>query len=141
MAAAETLAPRSWVWVLAAAAAAATAFGPWVRTGRVVRSGFELARSAERLDVVDGGAAPLLLAVWFCVPLLAAVSFTAAAFGRWHVSALAATLTATAVLGVTVLVLRTPLATEWGVTAGLGAAGICLATLAVDAVLRRQVRR
>lgn len=130
----------TWVGVGLAVAAAGAAFGPWVRTGRVTRSGFELARSAERLDVVDGTLAPLLLAIWFCVPLLAAVSFTAAAFRHRRMASVSAAVAALFVLKVAVVVMRSPLETEWGVNLGVVAGALCLATIAIDTVAGSRAR-
>lgn len=62
---------------LGAVAAVACALAPllvWHRSGTVERSGVGLARSADRLDLVEGAVATAVLEAWRALPLLAALS-------------------------------------------------------------------
>jgi hypothetical protein len=104
---------------------------PWGRSGQARRSGFELARTADSLDLATGIALRVLLvAAWF-VPLLAAVTWTAAALRRPVAVALAAALTGGLCLAAVVVVARaTVVRPEIGLWTGM-VAGIVALTGAV----------
>lgn len=55
---------------------------PWHRSGGVRRTGFELARAADRAGLVTEGWQRLLLVGAFLLPMVAAVAFLAAVAGR-----------------------------------------------------------
>jgi hypothetical protein len=77
-------------WLPAAAAAAVPAsllLAPWHRSGKVTRSGLELARVADDLELVSGGARRALLVAVLLTPLLAVVTIVAIAAGRERVAA------------------------------------------------------
>jgi len=127
--------PARWwtlIWVAGTITTAAAAFAPWVRTGRVVRSGFALADSAHSLDVVAGRGHSIVLALWYLLPLLAAGCFTAAILDRRVVAAVGAVIAALTMVVVATLVLRSSLPTAWGPPLGLGAAAATLLAVAVD---------
>ena len=78
--------PRLRVVTVVAVAATVAVAGsfllPWARSGRAVRSGFDLARTVDVLGLAD--APPLralLVGVWL-TPMLAGLAWTAAALGR-----------------------------------------------------------
>ena len=64
------------------AIAVAAAVLPWHRSGQVRRTGFELARAADRAGLVTETWQQALLVTAFLLPLLAAVAFLAAVAGR-----------------------------------------------------------
>jgi hypothetical protein len=102
------------------------AFLPWGYSGKAGRSGFELARTADRLGLVD---TPLLRAMVSAVavlPFLAAAAWTAAALGRFRWVATLAGVTGAMALAAAVVVWRTPLrpAVGLGVVAVAGGVGV-----------------
>lgn len=72
----EVAVVRAVGWVLVVAGAAGVtvgAFLPWVRSGASSRDSFGVVRAARRLGVVDSDALRTALALWYLVPLMAAV--------------------------------------------------------------------
>ena len=55
---------------------------PWLRTGEATRSAFGLARSASVLGLFDGAPRRICLALWYLLPFLVALTWTAAASGK-----------------------------------------------------------
>jgi hypothetical protein len=57
-------------------------FLPWLRTGHRARSSFELIGAARSIGVIEGWQYRALTAMWYFIPLLVAVTWTAAALRR-----------------------------------------------------------
>jgi hypothetical protein len=92
----------------------AGSFLPYARSGRAVRTSYEVVATAERLEVVTGPAATLLRG-WYLVPLLGAGAWLAAVTGRRVLL-----VSSCGILGVAALVLggllrRSPLTADVGV--------------------------
>jgi len=68
------------------AVAASAALLPWHRSGSVRRRGFALARVAEHLGLVSGGARRALFTALFLLPLLAASAFLAIVAGNRRIA-------------------------------------------------------
>jgi hypothetical protein len=111
------------VVTLGAALVVAGSALPWGGTGRVDRSGFELAGVAGRLDLVSGAAAALAGA-WALAPLVLAVVVVAAVARRPAVAAGLAIALAAAGTALATLVLRSPLAARPGVAVTIVGAGV-----------------
>lgn len=110
---------------MATVAASVAVFGaallPWLRTGRAWRSAFGLARSADRLGLLEGWPLRVLAASWSLLPLLVAATWTAGALRRRRLvatfGAVVGALSTTAGLLV-VLLLRVEVGPVVGVVAG-----------------------
>lgn len=128
------------VAVAAAVAVAGSFLLPWARTGRAVRSGFALARTAEVLGLAD--AVPLrvlVVGVWL-TPMLAGLAWTAAVLGRERsAGALAALSGALAVSAGAVVVGVGGVRPEVGCWAGMvaGVAALAWGGLAATTARRR----
>ena len=127
--------------VLAVAGSVATlgtALLPWHQSGAVDRNGFELARAAGRLDLLETAAARAVVWAWFAVPALVAGVWLAATLRQlgWVV-ALAGTVGAVAILAATV-VLAAPIPVEVGPVAALAAGAVTLVGAGVLAWSRRR---
>jgi hypothetical protein len=111
-----------WTAAIGAGVVAGAGFLPWARSGRTPRSSFDLARLADRLDLVGARWQELLLAIWITVPLLAALGLLGAALDRPRPALVAAGLAS--VLGTIAVVLatRTPLPLLYGVWVTLAGA-------------------
>ena len=97
---------------------AVAAFLPWGYSGKASRSGFALARTADRLGLLDAPHLRAMVATLAFLPLLAAGAWTAAVLGR---PAWVATLSAAAgamALTAAVVVSRTPLRPAFGLWSG-----------------------
>ena len=91
---------------------------PWGRSGERDRSGFDLARLARRLDVLDGAVAGAARA-WVLAPLVLAGVLVATGAGlRWLAVLLAGVLAATGSFLV-LAVHRSPLTPRWGLSVTL----------------------
>ena len=114
------------VTVAGALAVVTAGFLPWSRSGEAQRNSFELARSAERLDVLTGAAHQAAVA-WYLVPALVALLWITATL-RWDRAAagLGAVVGALA-LAAAALVLRSPLKVEPAVPIAGGAGAVALA--------------
>lgn len=64
-------------------------FLPWFRSGHRARSSFELIGAARTLDLVQGWQLRTLTALWYFIPLLVAVTWTAGALRRDRLAAAA----------------------------------------------------
>jgi hypothetical protein len=115
-----------WTACAGSGVVAVAGFLPWARSGSRQRSSFDLARLADRLDLVDGRWTSILLALWAMIPLLAALTLLAAVFERPRpVLASAGLASALGVTGVA-LAARTPLPLSAGVWVALGGAAVGL---------------
>jgi hypothetical protein len=119
--------------VAATIGVAVGAFLPWGFSGKADRSGFELARTAERLDLVDTPILRLMVNAVAVLPLLAAAAWTAAALGWSRWVATLAGVTGAMALAATVVVWKTPLRPAVGlwVVAGAGGVGVLSAGVLV----------
>jgi hypothetical protein len=109
---------------------------PWGGSGRVDRSGFELAGLADRLDLVSGVAAGLARA-WVLAPLVLAAVVVATAARRPAVAAGLATALAAAGTALATTVLGSPLAPRPGLAVTLLGAVVVVAG-AIDAIRPHQ---
>src|SRR5439155_12761016 len=73
--------------VAGAVAVFALGFLPWARSGRAVRSGFALARSARDLGLAGSPPLRVLLVMWALLPLLVAALAIAAVLDRRRLTA------------------------------------------------------
>ena len=71
-------------------------FLPWLRSGSVDRSSYDLIELVDRLGYASGGAMDLALTLWPIVPLLLVVSIIVAVTSRVPVAAVVALWTLTA---------------------------------------------
>jgi hypothetical protein len=105
---------------------AVAAFLPWGYSGKAGRSGLELARTADRLGVLDAPYLRAMVSSVALLPLLAAGAWTAAVLGRpvWvaTLGALAGALAVTAA----VVVWNTPLRPGAGLWVGGGSGIVAL---------------
>ena len=118
---------------------AASLLLPWAASGAVSRSGWDLATTAARLEIVESGFGRLLLAAFFFVPAGACAVFVAAVTHRFRILLATATLTAAVSAGGAVVVARSPFEVRWGLTLNVV---LCLADVAVIALVskRRMVK-
>jgi hypothetical protein len=70
------------ITVAASVAVLVAAFLPWLRSGHRARSSFELIGAARGLGLVQGWELRTLTAMWYFIPLLVAVTWTAGALRR-----------------------------------------------------------
>jgi hypothetical protein len=121
------------VTVAGAVGAAAAAALPWARSGRVVRSGFALARLADALGAADRfPLRGLVIAVAF-LPALAAATWVAGVLDRRRWMAGLGAMAGGVALAGAYVVWRTPVETGVGpvVAAGSGAVALVGASLTV----------
>lgn len=125
--------------VAAAVAVAGSFLLPWARSGRAVRSGFDLARTVDVLGLADTAALRgLLVGVWL-TPMLAATAWTVAVLGRWRVAGgLAAVSGALAVAAGGIVLSAGGISAESGCWAGMVAG---LAALAGGVLAATTARR
>jgi hypothetical protein len=116
-------------------------FLPWLRSGTVWRTSYEVWRSADRLGVIEGTGAELLQAAWFLLPLGAGCLVVAVALDRARLSsAIAAVIGVLAVTGATVALLA-PLPTGAGPVVTAVGGGIALGGASATLVARRRTSR
>jgi hypothetical protein len=101
------------------------AFLPWARSGHAQKTSFALVTAGRRLGVFESANAQRAAAVWFLVPLAAALVWLAAMLGwRKSAAALGAVVGLLAIVAATV-VKTGPLPADWGssvaLVAGVGA--------------------
>ena len=127
------------VTVAATVAVAGSFLLPWARSGRALRSGFDLARTVDVLGLA--GAAPLralLVGVWL-TPMLAGMAWTAAALGRSRAAAALAALSGVLALAAGGLVLAAGGVTaQAGCWAGMVAGAAALTGSALVATMARR---
>lgn len=114
----------------------AASFLPWVRSGSVHRSSYEVVEAAERLGVLSGSGA-LAVRAWFLLPLVVAGACLAASLGRARLGVGLCVLAAAAAALLAYLVGRSALTTEVGWTATLVAGGVVLVGAALSFVARK----
>src|SRR2546425_6830511 len=127
---------RSRVAAAGTVAVIASAFLPWARTGRVVRSGFGLVRAAQAAGLVRGWPLRLLVAGVFLIPVLAVATWVASALSAALLAALFAGTAGAVGMSAAAIVLASPASTEFGAFASLAAGGVTL--LAALLVLGRR---
>lgn len=110
--------------------AVATTFAPWLRTGAARRTGHEVVRAAERLEVASPAASSALLVAWSLLPLVAALALLALVRDRLRLAALGGLVVAAVEVTSGLAVQRAPRAADWGATAGI-LAGTVLAVVAL----------
>jgi hypothetical protein len=112
------------------------AFLPWARSGLVHRNAFRLARAADRLDLVEGLWARALLVGYVLMPVVVALTWTAAVLRRRMVAAACAA--AAGVVGVAgaIVVLASRLRSEAGPRVSLVAGLLALAASGATVVAR-----
>ena len=98
-------------------------FLPWAASGDVSRSGWELATTAARLEITDGGWGRIALGAFLLVPAGAFATFVAVVSGRrWLMAATSVPTILMSAWGATV-VAASPLDTRWGLLLNCSAAG------------------
>lgn len=130
--------PALVLTVAGAVACAGSVALPWVRSGRVVRSGYAMARVLDTLGFADEGVARIAVIAVAVLPALAALTWIA---GSLHRPRIVATLgAATAVVaGIGgVVVLRSPVGVGIGPVAGVAAGAMTLA--GAFALMRQETR-
>jgi hypothetical protein len=110
------------VTTIGIAGVAVATFLPWVRSGEVERNSYEVARSAERLDLVDGFLQRALVVSWYLVPLACALVLLALARDAQRVAASVGLAVALLVSMVATLLAASTLDTAAGPIAALVAA-------------------
>jgi hypothetical protein len=115
------------VTVAACLAVLAVAFLPWVRSGRVDRHAFAVARTARNLGVVDTGAERALLLTYVLMPMLVAGAWLAAALARRRLLAVLAAVIGVVAIAAGIVVLSSPVRTGPGAWASIVAGSVALA--------------
>lgn len=105
---------------------------PWARSGEVDRSGFDLARLARRLDVLDGPAAAAVAAL-LLLPVASAAVAVAGARGQRRIAASLGTVFTVLAVVLAVAVLRSPLQPRIGLHVTMVGAAL-LAVAGVGAI-------
>jgi hypothetical protein len=126
---------------VAAAAVEVAAIGalPWHRSGSVRRTGFELARAADRVGVVTGGPRRFLFVCVALVPLGGALVLLAVVLGRLRVAGgLACSVGAVGLASVSVVLVSTDTAQPGPPIAA--AAAVLAVTCGARLLLRRSTR-
>ena len=124
--------------VAATAGVAVSAFLPWASSGRASRTGFELARIADRLGLADTPLRRALVTSVAFLPALAGIAWTAAAMHRPRWVATSGGVSAAVVLTAAVVVWRSPLAP--GIGSWVGAVSGAVALIgAVETVRRARI--
>lgn len=93
-------------------------FGPWLRSGRRVRSSYELFQVADRLGFLGDGPLRWLPRTWVCVPLAAALAFAADVAGRRRIGGTVGVAVGVYAVVVSAGVLASPLPSGWGTMVG-----------------------
>ena len=78
-------------------------FLPWLRSGNRARSSFELISAARGLGLIEGWQVRALTALWYFIPLLVAVTWTASALRRDRLVAAAGALVGACALAAGIL--------------------------------------
>jgi hypothetical protein len=118
---------------------AVSAFLPWASSGRATRSGFELARIADRLGLADTPLRRALVVAVAFLPALAGAAWTLAVLRRPGWVATLGTVSAAVVLTAAVIVWRAPLQAEAG--PWVGAVSGCVALVGAGPLARRARKR
>jgi hypothetical protein len=121
------------------ATVAAAAWLPWHRSGSVRRSGFALARVADRVGVVTGGPRRLLFVCAALLPLAAASVLAAVVVGRTRVAGVFSCIVGVIGLASVLVVLVSTDSAELGPPIAAGAA-VLAAACGVRLLLRRSAR-
>jgi hypothetical protein len=126
-----------------AAGVIAGAFLPWIASGTVERSSFDMATLVERLGFAEGGAVLLAVRAWSLVPMCATAAVAAAWWGWWRVGAACAATAALYAGAIGVAVLAAPDVALVRVRLGAGvtvaAGAVLLAGAVASGVTARQV--
>ncbi len=127
---------RRWVLGLGCGGVLVVAFLPWVRSGERERNSFELLRSADRLDLIQGVPQRVAQLGWLLMPVAVGIVVIALALGRSRIGAAAASVVGVfaAVIGGLVAVSSLEV-TIWPSIAT--ALGLVVAVLAVVGLIRR----
>jgi len=122
---------RRWSLGLACGGLLVVAFLPWVRSGERERNSFELLRSADRLDLIDGAVQRATQLGWLLMPVAVGVVVLALAWGRHRIGGVAALFAGVLASVVGALVAGSSLdTTAWpAVALGLGLVVVVLAIL------------
>ncbi len=129
-----------WFTVVACLAVFACAFLPWATSGRASRSSYALARSAERLDLINAAWQRGLVVGWYFMPLAVAALWLAAVARRpFAVAALGTGVGALAVIGA-LAVRSTRLQPEFGTSATIVAGGLAVVGAVATAWNQKEIR-
>lgn len=112
-------------------------FLPWGASGRRERSSYALLAVVDRLDILDGPAAPLAR-LWYLAPVAAAVVWLAVALGRPAVARVVAAVLAGGGTVLAVVVRRSVLVDRVGTCATIVASGLVVLGLVLAAVDQRR---
>ena len=93
---------------------AGTLFLPWTRSGRVSRSGWDVAGSARRLGIVDSGIGEAAVLVFFAVPMFVFLALVFHSVGRYPAAATLAATTILVTVVVAAAIVRSSLGIRWG---------------------------
>jgi hypothetical protein len=116
-----------WTASAGASVVAAAAFLPWGGSGRVDRSSYQLARLADRLEIVGSRWQEVLLVVWVLVPLAAALALLCAALSRPAPVLVLVPVVAAIGIVAAVVVSRSPVAVRVGAWLAVAGSGVGLA--------------
>ncbi len=124
--------------VLTGAVAVASTFLPWLRTGSVTRSSYQVVQAADRLEVVSGAPRVALAVGWAFLPLVAALGLLALTLGRVRMAASAGFAVGLAISTLAVLVKSAPRSGDAGATVGLASGLTLLAAASATAWTTRR---
>ncbi len=93
-------------------------FGPWLRSGRRVRSSYELFQVADRLGFLGDGPLRWLPRTWVCVPLAAALAFAADVAGFRRAGGTVGVVVGVYAVVVSAGVIASPFPSGWGTMVG-----------------------
>jgi hypothetical protein len=93
-------------------------FGPWLRSGRRLRSSYELLAVADRLGFLGDGPGRWLPRTWAFMPLAAALVLAALVWGRPRLGGTVGFAAGVYAVVLSVGTIASPLAVEWGTMVG-----------------------
>jgi hypothetical protein len=118
---------RRWSLGVGGAAVLIVAFLPWVRSGERDRNSFELLRSADRLDLLDGVVQRAAQIGWLLLPVAVGIVVVALALGHGRIAAAGALAAGLASLIIGALVVGSSLdTTAWPAVASVLGVGVAL---------------
>ena len=118
---------RRWSLGVGGAAVLVVAFLPWVRSGERDRNSFELLRSADRLDLIDGVVQRAAQIGWLLLPVAVGMVVVALALGHGRIAAAGALAAGLASLIIGALVVSSALdSTPWPAVAFALGVGVAL---------------
>jgi hypothetical protein len=118
---------RRWSLGVGCAAVLMVAVLPWVRSGERDRNSFELLRSADRLDLLDGVVQRAAQITWLLLPVAVGIVIVALAIGRGRIAASGALGAGLASFLIAGVVIGSSLdTTAWPVVASVLGAGVAL---------------